>query len=201
MKVFKFGGASVRDASGIRNLHDIVASENDRLVVVVSALGKTTNALEQLHQSWRSNDSTMLSKCKAIADYHLEIASGLLGDNSVEVRSLGELFSSFSTDLTGRMKGDFDHDYDMIVSMGEIWSTVIVEAYLQRMGLRTKWQDIRKIFVTDDRYRDAGILWDETSALVAETFKFHDADIYVTQGFIGATSSGEATTLGREGSD
>lgn len=201
MKVFKFGGASVRDAAGIRNLYDIVAGENDRLVVVVSAFGKTTNDLEQVHQAWRNSDSTLLSKCKAIVDYHLEVASGLLGDNSVEVRSLAELFSSFSADLAGRKKGEFDHDYDMIVSMGEIWSTVIVEAYLRRMGLRTRWHDIRRLFVTDDRHRDAGILWDETSAAVGETFDFHDADIYVTQGFIGATSSGETTTLGREGSD
>ena len=81
MKVFKFGGASVRDGAGIRNLYDIVAGENDRLVVVVSALGKTTNALEEVHRAWRSGDSSLQSKCKAIADYHLEVASGLLGDS------------------------------------------------------------------------------------------------------------------------
>ncbi|MCI0522674.1 MAG: hypothetical protein L0Y37_03365 [Bacteroidales bacterium] len=109
MKVFKFGGASVRDAAGIRNLHDIVAGV--------------------------------------------------------------------------REKGEFDHDYDMIVSMGEIWSTRIVESFLRSMGLRTKWYDIRKLFVTDDRYRDAGIIWDRTSATVAGAFSFNDADIYVTQVF------------------
>lgn len=201
MKVFKFGGASVRDAAGIRNLHDIVAGENDRLVVVVSAFGKTTNALEQVHHAWRSSDSSLMSECKAVADYHMEVASGLLGAGSMELRSLAEMFSSFSSDLNVREKGEFDHDYDMIVSMGEIWSTKIVEAYLRSKGLRTKWHDIRKLFVTDNRYRDAGIIWDSTSAAVAGAFSFDDADIYVTQGFIGATSSGEVTTLGREGSD
>ena len=201
MKVFKFGGASVRDGAGIRNLYDIIAGENDRLVVVVSALGKTTNALEDVHRAWRSGDSSLLSKCKAIADYHLEVASGLLGDSSADVASLAGILSSFSENLTEKKQGEFDHDYDMIVSMGEVWSTFIVEAYLRSMGLRTRWQDIRKLFVTDERHREAGILWDETSAAVKGAFDFHDADIYVTQGFIGATLSGEVTTLGREGSD
>jgi aspartate kinase len=89
----------------------------------------------------------------------------------------------------------------MIVSMGEVWSTLIVEAYLRMKGLKTEWCDIRKLLKTDNRHREAGIIWEVSLAAVTEALTFNDADIYVTQGFIGATVLGEVTTLGREGSD
>jgi aspartate kinase len=201
MNVFKFGGASVKDASGIRNLFAIVSGERNNLVVVVSAFGKTTNALEEIHNAWRTGDASFKEKYDAAAGYHLSVSDELFGQGSDLSRSLSGTFASFYQNLMKTAPADFDHDYDMIVSMGEIWSTVIVEAYLRMRGLKTRWCDIRKLLKTDNRHREAGINWEVSRAAVTEAFTFNDADIYVTQGFIGATASGEVTTLGREGSD
>jgi len=99
------------------------------------------------------------------------------------------------------VRGDYDHDYDMIVSMGEVWSTMVVEAWLRFRGLNTQWWDIRRLLVTDDRHRDAGIVWEESYDRIVTAFRNSDAAVCVTQGFIGATTGGEVTTLGREGSD
>lgn len=201
MNVFKFGGASVKDAAGIRNLYEIVSGERNYLVVVVSAFGKTTNALEEIHYAWRTGDASFREKYDAVAGYHLSVADELFGQGSEFSRSLSGTIGSFYKKLLNITPADFDHDYDMIVSMGEVWSTMIVEGYLRMRGLKTKWCDIRKLLKTDNRHRDAGIIWEVSRAAVTEAFTFKDADIYVTQGFIGATASGEVTTLGREGSD
>ena len=201
MKVHKFGGASVKDAAGIRNLYDIVSGERNNLVVVVSAFGKTTNALEEIHIAWRTGDACFKEKYDAAAGYHLSVSDELFGQGSEFSASLSGTFVSFYSKLLNIAPSDFDHDYDMIVSMGEVWSTLIVEAYLRMRGLKTRWCDIRKLLRTDNRHREAGIIWEASRAAVTETLTFNDADIYVTQGFIGATASGEVTTLGREGSD
>jgi aspartate kinase len=201
MNVFKFGGASVKDAAGIRNLYDIVSGEKNNLVVVVSAFGKTTNALEEIHNAWRTGDASFSEKYDAAAGYHLSVSDELFGEGSEFSRSLSRMFGSFYKKLLNSAPADFDHDYDMIVSMGEVWSTMIVEAYLRMRSLKTKWSDIRKLLQTDNRHREAGIIWEVSRAAVTEAFSFNDADIYVTQGFIGATATGEVTTLGREGSD
>jgi aspartate kinase len=201
MNVFKFGGASVKDAAGIRNLYDIVSGEINNLVVVVSAFGKTTNALEEIHKAWRTGDASLKEKYDGAAAYHLAVSDELFGKGSELSRSLSGMFDLFYRKLLNTAPAGFDHDYDMIVSMGEVWSTVIVEAYLRERGLNTRWCDIRKLLMTDNRHREAGITWDASCEAVKEAFNFNDADIYVTQGFIGATDSGEVTTLGREGSD
>jgi aspartate kinase len=201
MRVFKFGGASVRDAKGIINLYNIVSEENNGLVIVVSALGKTTNALERLHTAWRIGDTSTLSLLREISDYHISISEELFGPASPESGKMKNIFRDFGRDLQNKEPGDFDHDYDMIVSNGEIWSTTIVEAYLHSRGLKSAWADARKMLVTDDRHRDAGIIWDRSVIAVNECMNFRKADLYITQGFIGATEKGEATTLGREGSD
>lgn len=231
MRVFKFGGASVRDAKGIINLYNIVSDENNRLVVVVSALGKTTNALEKLHAAWRGRNPSVNSLpggteklqplpggasdfhslsggmsdydsiLGEISDYHLLIAEQLFGCDGPEYQKVKSIFSEFGRFLQEIEPADFDHDYDMIVSNGEIWSTIIVEAYLRSRGLNSIWADARKMLITDDRYRDAGILWEESGKAVKECLDFSRAVLYVTQGFIGGTVTGESTTLGREGSD
>lgn len=201
MKVFKFGGASVKDAAGIRNLCNIVSRETGKLVVVVSALGKTTNALEEINNEWRAAGESLKKKYDELAGAHLSITNELFGKESEVSVLLQEMFRTFFTNILDRRPGDYDHDYDMIVSTGEIWSTVIVEAFLRRSGLNCKWIDIRSVLRTDGRFRDAGIMWEPAEEATTGTFTFNDADIYVTQGFIGATASGEATTLGREGSD
>ena len=201
MRVFKFGGASVRDAEGIMNLFNIVSEEDDRLVVVVSAFGKTTNALEQLHLAWRNRDPVSQSMLGKISDYHIRIAEQLFVAGSHEIPKVKSLFREFGIFLQQQEPEDFDHDYDMIVSNGEIWSTIIVEAYLRSRGLKSAWIDARGLIITDKRHRDAGVLWDESHNAVSDSITFNDADLYVTQGFIGATAEGVATTLGREGSD
>ena len=201
MRVFKFGGASVRDAGGIINLCNIVAKENDRLVIVISAFGKTTNALENLHMAWRKRDPVFQYLFMEIKKYHLLITEELFGKKSPVHEKINDIFLEFHEILQKKIPDDFDHDYDMIVSNGELWSTLIVEAYLRSQGLNSHWVDARDLLITDKRHRDAGILWDTSQNAVKETITFNDADLYVTQGFIGATDEGEAVTLGREGSD
>ncbi len=201
MRVFKFGGASVRNAEGIMNLSDIVSEENDRLVVVISAFGKTTNALERIHNGWRNGNPETLSLVREVYEYHLNIAQKLFGARVPEMERVKGSLREFGELLDSKEPGDYDHDYDMIVSNGEVWSTLIVEAYLRSRGLKSEWADARKLLVTDDRHRDAGILWEASQRNVRNYLNFSKADLYVTQGFIGATVEGEATTLGREGSD
>lgn len=201
MRVFKFGGASVRDAEGIINLYNIVAEEKDRLVIIISAFGKTTNALERLHLAWRDSDPLFQSLFREIMEYHLQVTEKLFGKMSPVLERINGIFREFTDNLKGKKPDDFDHDYDMIVSNGELWSTIIVEAYLRSRGLNSTWADARGLIITDKRHRDAGVLWEVSQNAVRETITFHDVDLYVTQGFIGATDEGEATTLGREGSD
>jgi aspartate kinase len=201
MRVFKFGGASVRNADGIMNLFDIVSEGNDRLVIVISAFGKTTNALEQIHSQWRNRNPETGSLVREVSEYHFTIAGQLLGEGSPGMERVKGTFREFGELLARKEPGDYDHDYDMIVSNGEIWSTLIVEAYLRSRGLKSQWADARKLLITDDRHRDAGIMWETSLNTVRECIDFSDADLYVTQGFIGATEEGESTTLGREGSD
>ncbi|HNX66529.1 MAG TPA: aspartate kinase [Bacteroidales bacterium] len=201
MIVYKFGGASVKDANGIRNLSEIVSKETENLVIVVSAFGKTTNALERLLKAWYAGETSYRTELSEIRTYHFTVADELLGDESEGKKRLAASFDSLSDKLNIAARGEYDHDYDMIVSMGEIWSTMVVEAYLRERGRESRWIDIRKLLLTDDRYRDANILWPESTTRIRETFSFKDNGIYVTQGFIGCTSEGETTTLGREGSD
>ncbi len=201
IKVFKFGGASVRDAAGIENLCSIISRESGSIVVVVSALGKTTNVLEEIHLAWTGGDGSFRERYDALAGYHLEIASQLLGADAEPVKAIRDLFEASGGALASRRPGKFDSDYDMIVSQGEVWSTMIVESYLNSRGLNTRWVDIRKVILTDNRHRDANVMWEASASAALREFTNGGADIYVTQGFIGATAEGAPTTLGREGSD
>lgn len=201
MKVFKFGGASVKDAKGIRNLAYIVSKENTNLVIVVSAFGKTTNALEKVLMSWIEGDKTWKDHLDNIYSYHSGIAEELFpkGNSAKEMVDLS--FAKLKEYLTSVKKTKYDFEYDQVVSYGEIWSTIIVSEYLNKTGLKVKWVDIRKNLVTDDRYRDANVLWNETNNRIKDVIDFRKSGIYITQGFIGGTVSGQTTTLGREGSD
>ncbi|HNR41898.1 MAG TPA: aspartate kinase [Bacteroidales bacterium] len=201
MKVFKFGGASVKDAAGIKNLAKIVSGENGKLVVVVSAFGKTTNALEKVLKLWFAGDKGYREHLEELHSYHSSVAGGLFSRYDQAVSRIDITFSGLREYLESLPRHDFDHEYDQIVSYGEIWSTIIVAAYLELVGLKAEWIDIRGNLITDDRFRDANILWNESTLRVRSIFNFMDKDIYVTQGFIGGTVSGLTTTLGREGSD
>lgn len=201
MKVFKFGGASVKDAAGIRNLAEIVSLEKGNLVIVVSAFGKTTNALEKVLNSWQSGDGDYNDHLENVCGYHLSIAEELF-PSSGEVRNMiGSSFSKLKDYLRSVKGTEYDFDYDQIVSYGEVWSTFIVAEYIKKSGLPAKWIDIRENLITDERYRDANILWDESTECVRKVFDFSSFRYFVTQGFIGGTKNGHTTTLGREGSD
>lgn len=201
MKVFKFGGASVKDARGIRNLAEITAGEKDKLVVVVSAFGKTTNALEQVLATWMAGDEGYRDLLDNIYNYHISVVSGLFPETNPVKGRIDNSFALLREYLESAKKEGYDFNYDQIVSYGEIWSTIIVAEYLRNSNLNSEWIDIRGNLITDDRYRDADILWSESTARIKSVFNFSDRDIFVTQGFIGSTIAGMTTTLGREGSD
>lgn len=201
MKVFKFGGASVKDARGIRNLAEITAGEEDKLVVVVSAFGKTTNALEQVLATWMAGDEGYRDLLDNIYNYHISVVRGLFPEANPVKGRIDNSFALLREYLESAKKEGYDFNYDQIVSYGEIWSTIIVAEYLRNSNLNSEWIDIRGNLITDDRYRDADILWSESTARIKSVFNFSDRDIFVTQGFIGSTIAGMTTTLGREGSD
>jgi aspartate kinase len=201
MKVYKFGGASVKDADGIRNLCKIVSVEQGKLVIVVSAFGKTTNALEKVLKSWLSSDIKYKDLLEGIRTDHTTVISELFGDASDIKGKVDVSFAKLRNHLSSSFKREYDFEYDQIVSYGEVWSTMIVAEYLKMNKPDTEWRDIRDILLTDDRYRDANVLWSESVSRIKSSFNFRNINTYVTQGFIGGTAAGNITTLGREGSD
>jgi aspartate kinase len=201
MKVFKFGGASVKDASGIRNLAKIVSGEKRDLVIVVSALGKTTNALEILLKTWLAGNSTYKDHLEAVYLYHMSVSDELFSGINPAQEQIDISFASLKEYLSSGTKEGYDYEYDQIVSYGEIWSTIIVAEYLKVAGIMTEWVDIRKSLITDSRFRDANILWNESEHRIKNCFDFLKSSCFITQGFIGGTAEGHITTLGREGSD
>ena len=220
MRVFKFGGASVRSAEGVRNLCQIVAAEPRPLFIVVSAMGKTTNALEEvLAHCMQGNTDKALARAAEIRRYHDAIVAELSGttpsgfpgaapvhaatqDRPDTLPALGTLYASLDERIraTGP-QSDYDRDYDALVSYGELLSTSIVSAYLHAQGLANRWIDMRACLITDDRFREANIDPGESAAKLRTAVTSAPEDLFVGQGFIGATASGEPTTLGREGSD
>ena len=194
-KVYKFGGASVRDADGVRNLERIVRAADDDLMVVVSAMGKTTNALERvLDDLAAGKEEKALSQWVDIIDYHVAIMKALGLQPGVDVRLQGEI----PFDPTR----PFDENYDQLISLGEIMSTQIIAVYLLKQGLSVEWWNMPKLLRTDDTWREA-VVDDAASRSVirAGWDRPQRPKIVVAQGFIGGTSDGRRTTLGREGSD
>jgi aspartate kinase len=198
MKVYKFGGASVRDAAGIRNLAKIVSSESDNLVIVVSAFGKTTNALEKILKAWLSGDDKFKSLLDELYTGHLSVINALFGQNHEVTGTIEVSFALLREYLLTPPRGKYDFEYDQVVSFGEMWSTIIVSEYLKKDLQDVEWLDIRESLLTDDRYRDSNVLWNESIIRVRQNFDFRRTRIYVTQGFIGGTVAGNTTTLGRE---
>ncbi|MBS1599823.1 MAG: aspartate kinase [Bacteroidetes bacterium] len=206
MKVFKFGGASVSSTERIKNVANILRSYNDqKILVVISAMGKTTNALEKVAEAFfAQKKEDALRHFNVVKETHLATAKELLGDNftSTEIH-LKDFFTEIEWLLHDKPKREFDYYYDQVVCIGELLSTAIVAAYLQSDGFSLKWVDVRDIFRTDDNFRDANIDWDYTLNKVKKDIVplFDEFDIVLTQGFIGSTDENESTTLGREGSD
>lgn len=201
MIVYKFGGASVKDAWGIKNLAEIAGKVEGGLVIVVSAFGKTTNALEKVLREWFSGGLGLPALLGEVKSYHLGIVADLGMAGGVAESRFMEESDRLEKYLQNPPGKSYDLEYDQVVSFGEVWSTIIVSGYLNHAGVATEWVDIRKVLLTDSRYRDAGILWDESITGVMKRFSGAPAGRYLTQGFIGGTRGGLTTTLGREGSD
>ena len=197
MKVFKFGGASVKDASGVRNLERIVRmnSTSDGLMVVVSAMGKTTNALERVVDYLETGKEEMaLTQWVDIIDHHVAIMKELGLQPGSDIRLQGEI--PFDPALP------YDQNYDQIVSLGEIMSTQIIAVYLLKQGLSVEWWNMPKLLRTDPTWREAVVDDATSSAAIRSGWeRTNRPQIVVTQGFIGGTADGYRTTLGREGSD
>jgi aspartate kinase len=204
MKVFKFGGASVRDAAGVRNVANVLLQfPDDDLLIVVSAMGKTTNALEEVVWAFSEGRPTKVL-VDALRTSHLAILSEVAPGDELAVTSLENAFRDLQRTLAHRSSGRIDEDYDQIVAMGEIWSTLIVHAHLKHAGLTNQWVDARSVVRTDDGFRAAKVQWEACENLAARYLTPHfitRPGRVVTQGFIGRTADGQTTTLGREGSD
>lgn len=201
MVVFKFGGASVKDADGIRNLASILRQNRGKIAVVISAFGKTTNALEKVLKEWIEGGTAYKEYLKEIYEYHRAVAARLSDEKNDLQKGIDKLFALLSEYLETRKGTDYDFEYDQVVSFGELWSTTLVADYLICTGHDVEWVDIRNYLITDDRYRDADVLWAESSSRIRKKFAASEKEIIVTQGFIGGTAAGTTTTLGREGSD
>ena len=201
MKVFKFGGASVKDPESLRNMVNVLKKFNEPLVVVVSAMGKTTNALEVvLHNFFRQNKDLNQS-FNTVKDFHLNIINKLFKPGAKLYEEIEDLFNVLNHKLKEEPSMTYNYEYDQIVPYGELFSTLIVEAYLNQQGISCKWIDIRKNLKTDNNYREAHVDFGLSEELIRKTFNFNDSKVYVTQGFIGSTRDNLSTTLGREGSD
>lgn len=205
MQVFKFGGASVKDAQAIRNVADVLSlfSETE-LAVVISAMGKTTNALEKLAHAFFYKTEDAEALLEDIKSYHINICKELFSDSHHPIfTDLENTFVELHWAIEDDPTHGFDFEYDQIVSMGEIISTKIISAYLNHAGIKNTWVDIRGVIQTDNTYREGKIDFELTGSLVDKLLvpQLRSGRVIITQGFIGGTSENFTTTLGREGSD
>lgn len=203
MKVFKFGGASVKDATGVRNVAEVVKRYGlDDLVIVVSAMGKTTNALEEVVWAW-TDGRPAREQVDAVERAHANVLLEVAPEDAVAGKLLTDHFNALRAILKEPATGDVDLHYDQVVSFGELWSSVIVKAHLDASNIPTAWWDARNVVRTDGRHRSAGVDWEASAkgaALMRAQVRGTPFRI-VTQGFIGGAMDGSTTTLGREGSD
>ena len=195
MKVYKFGGASVKDANGVRNLKEIVAQSSDDLMVVISAMGKTTNALERVVTALAKDDEqTAEQEWLNVLDQHVYVMQDLGLQPNVDVRL--PMMPEYNKEWS------YDQNYDQIVSLGEIMSTQIVAVFLLKSGIPTEWWNMPKLLQTDDMWREAQVNLQTSAQVIAAGWnRAARPHVVVTQGFIGGTTDGMRTTLGREGSD
>jgi len=214
MKVFKFGGASVKDAEAVKNVATILKQyPNENIVVVVSAMGKMTNALERLTNAFfyaGENKTSEKNSASAILEeikkYHFDIIEQLFPDKHHAIyNEINNAFVELDWAIEEKPSHCYEHEYDQIVSIGEIVSTKIIAAYLNQVGINSKWRDVRDFIQTDNTYREGKVDWELTQSLVdkhlSPALSKGKGSIIVTQGFIGGTSENFTTTLGREGSD
>lgn len=204
MKVFKFGGASVKNAGAVKNVAGILRNfQNDDLLIVVSAMGKTTNALELLAQAYFKKDKSKHKIYKEIKAFHDEVISGLLKNkNSHAYNDIENLFIELECLLETKPESSFDCVYDQIVSYGEIFSSRIVSTYLNESNVRNRWMDAQNFISTDANFREGKVDWELTTEMISKKLKpIVKKQMVVTQGFVGRSADLKTVTLGREGSD
>jgi aspartate kinase len=206
MKVFKFGGASVNSVERIKNVGEILKQyRGEKLLVVISAMGKTTNALEKVIDAFfNGKKEDALQLFEQVKQQHLTTAKYLLVTHYLACEEqLKGFFTEAEWLLHDKPVREYDYYYDQLVCIGELLSTALVSHFLNEIGIDNKWIDVRDIIRTDDNFRDAGIDWEFTNSKVLSSIipEFNQTPIMLTQGFIGASDENESTTLGREGSD
>ena len=204
MKVFKFGGASVKDAESIRNIGRILQSEAaDNVLIVVSAMGKTTNALEAVVLEHKEQTGKARELLSEIMTWHFSIIQELFDPTDEVIELVNDAFVEIDWALDEPPHENYDYMYDQVVSVGELVSSHIVTGFLNKQGLPTAWLDARDIILTDDVFREGWVQWEETRDRYERIAKplLEEHERVLTQGFIGSTSENFTTTLGREGSD
>ena len=201
MRVFKFGGASVKDAAGVKNLVSVLQQTGtEKTFLVISAMGKTTNAMEAVVQSYFENKADVPFAIQQVVDYHLQIIGELFpvpGHKVYEQVSI--LFEEIRGFLAWNKSPKKSFVYDQVVGYGELLSTTIISAYLSECGIKNTWLDIRNYIKTDANYRDGNVQWDKTQDAI-QTLS-GSKELFITQGFLGSDENNFTTTLGREGSD
>lgn len=206
MKVFKFGGASVKNADAVRNVASILLRfENEKIAIVVSAMGKTTNKLEEIIAALQlKNEKDFINAVDDLHLFHQELIGELFPEGHYSLQNeIDDVFESLKDRLNRPFSENFSFEYDQVVSLGEVLSSIILTTYLNEQGLRARLVDARQLIRTDNHYQEGNVDWNRTEQLMQEKLMpaFADSDILVTQGFIGHTPEGFTTTLGREGSD
>lgn len=206
MKIFKFGGASVKDAESVQNVTEIIRLfEGAKLLVVVSAMGKTTNALEIVVDALCKRDKAVFdAKIDELKAFHFNIVNQLFHSEEHSIYGkLNAVFHELESRYRDEIPDNYNYEYDQIVSVGEVLSTIIVNAYINECGFSSQWMDARRLIRTNNTFRDAEVDWKRTEELVQTNVLplFKPFDILITQGFIGHTAELLTTTLGREGSD
>jgi aspartate kinase len=200
MKIFKFGGASIKDAEGVQNLVRILKHEGfEKTFIVISAMGKMTNALEEIINAYYHKKENLNETIDVVRNFHLTIVNELFSEEKgaiiIEIEKLLGQLSGFL--ITNKLT-DYNYIYDQIIGVGELLSTKIVSAYLNKEGIVNEWIDVRNVIKTDANFRDASVNWERTSKNI---LALNSKKLCITQGFLGSTLQDKTTSLGREGSD
>ncbi len=201
MRIFKFGGASVKDADGVKNVFDVLQKVgHDDVLIVISAMGKTTNALELVIKNYFDKSNEFHASLQEVRKYHNQILLDLFDDEEHDVFfAVNSHFADLEYFLRSNKSPNYNFVYDQVISFGEIVSTTIVSHYFNEKGLKNNWIDVRNFIKTDANYRDANVDWDHTQKLISKGVK--KKALNITQGFLGSDENNFTTTLGREGSD
>ncbi|MDX1314943.1 MAG: aspartate kinase [Eudoraea sp.] len=201
MRVYKFGGASVKDADGVRNLVAVLnRTGKENTFLVVSAMGKTTNAMEAVVDAYFEDKSSVKAAVQQVKDYHMEILGELFPEKQdIVYGKVRELFEEITGFLAWNKSPKYNFVYDQVVGYGELLSTTIVNAFLNKSGVPCEFLDVRNFIKTDSNYRDVKVNWEKTQERVSQGVQ--KGKLYITQGFLGSDDNNFTTTLGREGSD